>query len=378
MAMGVRPGGGRTAAFAERLSQFTETGARPPQVAAGSDVIYIGHNTVVVRSKKAQVVADPWFLPASNRYPADYQPVTRRQLGKVDCVVITHSHPDHFHLGSLLQFDRDTRIIVPRVPRESILSLQMADRLREVGFHRITELEHWSTTTIEDISISATPFHGEQPTVDDQLHPEIRNHGNCYVIRSPRVSCALVADCGRDRDGSVARTALEAYRRWGPIDILFSGFRGWNLYPIQYFESSVRQYLLFVPPLLYGVRQSIMNSVDEAIDTAEAWHARYLAPYADGGAPWFSEIGLGPKFGPDGLEADGEWVGFDALPERCVEAARRRACPIPGVEAPSSVGTMVLRPGEALSFARREPSVVSSPNHRWPWAASAKNPSNQK
>ena len=86
---------------------------------------------------------------------------------------------------------------------------------------------------------------------------------------------------------------LRRWRRWGAVDILFSGFRGWNLYPIQYFESSVRQYMLFVPPSLYGVRQSIMSSVDEAVDTAEAWHAQYLVPDADGGAPWFSDIGPG-------------------------------------------------------------------------------------
>jgi hypothetical protein len=267
----------------------------------------------------------------------------------------------------LLQFSRNTQIIVPRVPRESILSLQMADRLRELGFHRITELDWWSTVTVGDISISAAPFHGEQPTVEDQLHPEVRNHGNCYVIRAPRVSCALVADCGRDRDGSVTRVALEAYRRWGTIDALFSGFRGWNLYPIQYFESSVRQYLLFVPAALYGVRQCIMSSPDEAVDTAEAWHARHLVPYADGGAPWFSDVGLGPKFGPDGPSGAGEWTGFDALPERCLDAIQKRSTPVPGVNASSPVKALLLRPGDAVSFTKKEPAVVKSPTHRWPW-----------
>jgi hypothetical protein len=267
----------------------------------------------------------------------------------------------------LLQFHRDTQILVPRVPRESILSLQMADRLRELGFTRVTEMDWWSTVKVGDISVSAAPFHGEQPTVDDQLYPEIRNHGNCYVVRTPRVSCAMVADCGRDRDGSVARIALEAYRRWGAIDVLFSGFRGWNLYPIQYFESSVRQYLLFVPPMLYGVRQSIMSNVDEAVDTAEAWHAQYLVPYADGGAPWFSDIGLGPKFGENGLDREGEWIGFDALPERCVEAVQKRSTPVPGVVAGSAVEAMLLRPGDAVSWSKKKPVVVQSETHRWPW-----------
>jgi hypothetical protein len=371
MAMGGRAPSNGAAAFAQAFSQHANTRPKAGVVASGADVVYTGHNTVAVRTKKAQVVVDPWLFPHSSRYPADYQPITRRELGEVDCVAITHSHPDHFHPGTLMQFHRDTHIVVPRVPRESILSLQMADRLRELGFRRITELDWWSSVTVGDIIVSAAPFYGEQPTVQDQLHPEVRNHGNCYVIRTPRVSCALVADCGRDRDGSVANVALEAWRRWGAVDILFSGFRGWNLYPIQYFESSVRQYMLFVPPSLYGVRQSIMNSVDEAVDTAEAWHAHYLVPYADGGAPWFSDIGLGPQFGPSGVSHEGEWAGFDALPERCLDAVRKRATPVPGVEVASPVSAMLLRPGDAVSFARRQPAVIRPESHRWPWDIAA-------
>jgi hypothetical protein len=371
MAMGVRAPSNGVAAFAQAFSQHTTTRSGASVVARGADVVYAGHNTVAIRTKKAQVVVDPWLFPHSSRYPADYQPITRQELGEVDCVAITHSHPDHFHPGTLMQFHRDTHIVVPRVPRESILSLHMADRLRELGFRRITELDWWSSVTVGDIVVSAAPFYGEQPTVQDQLHAEVRNQGNCYVIRTPHVSCALVADCGRDRDGSVANVALEAWRRWGAVDIVFSGFRGWNLYPIQYFESSVRQYMLFVPPSLYGVRQSIMSGVDEAVDTAEAWHAQYLVPYADGGAPWFSDIGLGPKFGPSGVSHEGEWAGFDALPERCQEAVRKRSTPVPGVDAASPVNAMLLRPGDAVSFTRRKSALIRAELHRWPWDIAA-------
>jgi hypothetical protein len=112
-----------------------------------------------------------------------------------------------------------------------------------------------------------------------------------------------------------------------------------------------------------------MNDVDEAIDTAEAWHARCLVPYADGGAPWFSDIGLGPRFGPDGLERDSEWAGFDVLPERCVEAIGKRSTPVPGVEAASPVKALLLRPGDAFSLIKRNPVVVRSDPHRWPWGA---------
>ena len=165
MAMGAPAPPSGAAAFVPAFWRHITTRSRAGAVAPGADVVYAGHNTVAVRTKKAQVVVDPWLFPHSRHYPADYQPITRAELGEVDRVAITHSHPYYFHPGTLMQFHRDTHIVVPRVPRESILSLQMADRLRELGFRRITELDWWSSVMVEDIAVSAAPFYGEQPTV---------------------------------------------------------------------------------------------------------------------------------------------------------------------------------------------------------------------
>ena len=45
-----------------------------------------------------------------------------------------HAHGDHFHLGSLLQLPRDTRIFVPFVERESLFSTDCVLRLNQLGF----------------------------------------------------------------------------------------------------------------------------------------------------------------------------------------------------------------------------------------------------
>ena len=88
-----------------------------------------------------------------------------------------------------------------------------------------------------------------------------------------------------------------------------------NLRSASIFYSSRHHFTAFV--------KSIMNNVDEAVDTAEAWHARHLVPYADGGAPWFSRIGLGPKFGPNSTRAKPN--GADLT--RCLEKMFDRSCP---------------------------------------------------
>jgi L-ascorbate metabolism protein UlaG (beta-lactamase superfamily) len=336
-------------------------------------ITWVGHNTAVVRSALASVVVDPWLVPTSKRYPEKFLPTQRAELGRIDAVAITHSHPDHFDPATLLQFKRDTVIIVPRIERESLLAAAVKTRLLELGFTDVRELEWWESTQIADIEIVALPFYGEQPTSGEQLIPEVRNAGNVYLLRTPQVSCAFTADSGRDSRGDVRDVALEAYRRFGPIDFLFSGYRGWRNYPVQFVESSVRAYVLFVPPDLYPVRQSIMNDAGEAIDTAEYWHARYFVPYADGGAPWFWEIGLGPTLDGSAGESE-EWAGFDPLPERVLHELCARSAPTPTAIAPSPVEGMLMRPGESVCVLDGLPQIRKSSHHTWPWKALAWKP----
>ncbi len=331
-----------------------------------SDVTYVGHNTVVVRSKRASVIVDPWFFPHAQRFLPGHQPLRPSELGSINAALVTHSHPDHFDPGSLLMLGRTTRIIVPVVPRESILSVDIKRRLGELGFTSVTALPWWKKVMIGDICVTALPFYGEQPTSGKRLYPEVRNSGNCYLVRTPRAAFAFVGDSGSDLDGSVGDVAAEAFDRYGPIDVLFSGYRGWSLYPIQYFESSVRQYLLFVPPAQYAVRQTIMNSADEAVNTAEAWHATYLVPYANGGAVWYSEIGLGPtEESPQGNDDNG-WVYFDPRPEICLKAVRARSQPVPHITVGSPVKPLVLRPGQSFNLRHRRARLIEdepSGNH---------------
>lgn len=331
-------------------------------------ITWLGHNTAVVRSKQATVLVDPWLLPISSRYPENFLPTQRAELGKIDALLITHSHPDHFDPATLLRFNSDTVVIVPRVERESLLTVAMKARLVELGFTDVRELDWWESAQIGDIGIVALPFYGEQPTSGEQLIPEVRNAGNAYLVRTSQLSCAFTADCGHDSRGDVRDVALEAYRRFGPIDFLFSGYRGWRVYPIQLVESSVPEYVLFVPPDLYDVRQSIMSDASDAVDTAEHWHARYFVPYADGGAPWFWEIGLGPVLDSSVGNLQ-EWIHFDPFPERVLQELGVRSAPTPTTVAASRVLGMLMRPGESISILDGSPRIVASSHHTWPWKA---------
>ncbi|HET9713225.1 MAG TPA: MBL fold metallo-hydrolase [Pyrinomonadaceae bacterium] len=343
----------------ERLVAARNTNESRGSAFDAADITFIGHNTALIRSPEASVIIDPFFCAAGEQYPSSYQPLTIHDFGKIDAILITHSHPDHFDPASLLQFSTATRIIVPDISRETILAVDMAARLNELGFTNCERLAWDQSVRILDLELHALPFYGEQPTNLGVLHPEIRNYGNTYVVRTPRYSAAFVADSGRDAAGDVKDVAKEWHRRFGPIDVLFAGYRGWETYAVQLLFSSVSRYILFVPSRLWNTRLQLMNNIDNAIDLAEYWGARYLVPYGDGGAPWYWQIGLGPKLD----DQSSEDTAFDPFPERVIERANLRK----RNDSANALETILLRPGESIGELPGRASILRVDGHIWPY-----------
>lgn len=340
----------------DAMGGLTESPVRPR---LAGDVLFGGHATVRIGG----ALFDPFLLPWAELYPADYQPVATSELAP-DAVFISHSHPDHFDLGSLLRFGAEAAIYVPYVPRESILAVDMVARLREVGFTNVRSLGWGESVDVGGTLVQALPFYGEQPTTADVLHPAARNFGNAYRIDTAAGRFALTIDCGADASGTTKLLAAHSRAEKGPIDALFAGYRSWALYPIRYLFSSVARYLLFVPESLWTVRQKIMDDADDALDAAERWGARCLVPYADGGAPWYWQRGLGPRL--DEPHA-GRELHFDPPPEHVREVARARSTGDDCFVA-SPVRVELARPGDALRLERDELRVERSAPHRWPYA----------
>lgn len=325
---------------------------------------FVGHATVLLSGPRTSLLVDPFLLPSDASFPPGYGPLTFDRLDP-DAVLVTHSHLDHFHLDSLLRLGRDTPVFVPDVAHESALAVDMAYRLHELGFTDVRPLRWREEATVGDFRVTALPFYGEQPTTDEVLNPDVRNLGNTYLVEGAGRRYAFIADAGRDRLGDVRALATEMFERSGPIDILFGGYRTWSLYPLQYVSSSVPQYLLFAPPSSWRARQQIMNDQHALLDTAERWQARHVVPYANGGAPWYWQLGLGPRV--DGSEqAQGD--SFDPRPESVVAAAAARSSSGPR-SVPSPVATHVVRPGESLDFdAAGNLVVLPNDGHVWPYA----------
>lgn len=340
----------------------------PPPPREGG-ITFVGHNTALVASETSRVLLDPWLRPWHEQDPADYRMFLPHQLLPVDAVLLTHSHGDHFHLGSLLHLPRSTPIVVPYLPRENVLSTDLAFRLGQLGFTRVLRPRWWETVRFGDVEVQVLPFLGEQATAKALVYPDVRNAGNTYAIRTPRISAAFLADTGHDPLGHMTDVAAEARARFGPVDVLFGGMRAFRIHPVLYPFTTLDAYLLNVPLELAGEPQQLMNDAAELLETAERFGARFVVPYADGGAPWYWREGMGPAYKGypayegfrEAPEAAIEDEQSDPFPERLAEVAARRY----GGAGP--VRSLVLRPGDAMQLVGGEPRIRRTPGHAWPY-----------
>jgi L-ascorbate metabolism protein UlaG (beta-lactamase superfamily) len=99
-------------------------------------VTWLGHATAVAELGAARVVFDPLL------------PWRARAAGKVDAVLVTHSHVDHLNRWTLKAIDRDAHLVVPRGARHIVADL---------GFREVTELTCGAQLEVGGLQVTAVP-----------------------------------------------------------------------------------------------------------------------------------------------------------------------------------------------------------------------------
>jgi L-ascorbate metabolism protein UlaG (beta-lactamase superfamily) len=204
-----------------------------PQPASGvpvetPGVFRLQHAALLYRTKTTGILVDPQLH--SNYGLPNLQPdITRAMLeGFVDGILISHSHYDHWNISTLMQFAPTTPIVVPKVPRDSITCADMKARLEELGFTNVMAVDWYAEPiVIGDIEINVLPFYGEQtlvPEYNQPKHPDLRNWGNTYLLRTPYYSSWFLVDAGNDPMGEMRDVAQYVKQKFGSVDQVLSNF----------------------------------------------------------------------------------------------------------------------------------------------------------
>jgi len=174
-------------------------------------VTYFGHACVLLESAQSTVLLDPAL--SWERYAPD-APLSMRDLpGRLDYLVISHGHHDHFSPEMLLQLRwRAGRVLVPAANSGSVADPSMKRMLARLGYADVRALEPLEDEPLADGRILSLPFPGEHSDLDifskQSVLVELAGKRFLFLVDSDAVDLRLY-----DRIAA----------RIGPIDALFLG-----------------------------------------------------------------------------------------------------------------------------------------------------------
>jgi L-ascorbate metabolism protein UlaG (beta-lactamase superfamily) len=158
-------------------------------------VTRIGHATVLLDFGGYRILTDPWFSARWGYYHGEPYGLTLAELPRLDGVLVSHDHYDHFDLASFRHYpDRSVPLLLKR---------GLATKARAAGFGNVRELDAWEAATLGPLTITAAPGKHLVPEItfvlqglglsvyfgaDTLLMPELRQ----VARRFPRIDLALV------------------------------------------------------------------------------------------------------------------------------------------------------------------------------------------
>jgi L-ascorbate metabolism protein UlaG (beta-lactamase superfamily) len=262
-----------------------------------------GHAAMLLQTRDVSILIDPTF--AFERDDALATLTFSDLPDRIDYVVISHAHQDHFCLESLLQLrGRVDCVLVPRNNACSTADPALKSTLKRLGFPNVVAMDEFDTVEIPEGRITSLPFPGEHSQLDIQSK-------QCVAIQlKGRTALFLV-----DADAIDPRLYERLSGAFPQVDALFIGMEC---------EGAPMSWL-YGPLLLRSVsrgddqsRRGNGSNCDRAWSVVSAMQPREVYVYAMGLEPWNRHL-LGLEYTPQSIQM----TESDAFIGRCRSAGLR-------------------------------------------------------
>jgi L-ascorbate metabolism protein UlaG (beta-lactamase superfamily) len=285
-----------TATFA-RL--FTQT---PPQQysPANQDEIrirYFGHACILVETSTISMLIDPVIAYGDDSARFNFFDLPE----KIDYVLITHSHQDHFSLETLLQIRHKIKhIVVPQNNTGFLADPGLSYVLQHSGFDSIITLNEMEKITFSEGTITGVPFLGEHGDLNIQsklaYHIQINQQSFLFAVDSNNL------------DNHLYTMLAEML---GPLTMLFIGMECVGA-PFSWAYGS-----LFHKPIKRDddqARRLNGSDAEKAWQVINAFNCLEVVIYAMGKEPWLQHI-MGLEYTADSPQL----IEANTLLDRCTQ-----------------------------------------------------------
>ncbi len=273
-----------------RLAQlFTDEPVRKPErwTGSGPRIRYLGHAGALVEWKGISVLVDP-LIPCGSAVPGEPRYSFPDLPARIDYVLITHAHDDHYELNSLLRLRHRIGCLV--VPRASGLlwDYSLKAVAHRIGFKHVVELDAFdSLAPGPDMEIVSIPFVGE--------HGELFAGKSCWLVRAGTEQMLFAADSKpfdpqlyenvRKITGNIQTVFIGTCCIGQTVEEFYPPLFGW-------FEPG--------GPQAAALEEKFQTRITDGSDAAGAWSvvkslgAKRVYIYALGLEPWLNGF-IGPR-----------------------------------------------------------------------------------